>query len=143
MKIRIGLACLVLGASASALAETPPAYLFVNQSPTTLVDDATAKTLFDEIVSQRLAKLYPTRNWGFATVIQGGFTPDKACVVAASIIMLPRNRPNSTQLMLFKPKRMATTFGVLPSATAVQCADLAKSKLREADQAMLSALIPS
>jgi hypothetical protein len=142
MKTRIGLVVLLWLASACAFAQTAPAYLFFNRSATTLINDATAQALFNEIVSPKLAKLYPPRNWGFVTQVQGGITPDSTCVVAASLLMLPRNRPHPTDLLLFKPQETATTFGALPNASAAQCADLAKSKLREAHQAMLHTLVP-
>ena len=58
-------------------------------------------------------------------------------------MLLPRNQPTVTKLLLFKPGKMATAFDALPDASLAQCKDLAKSKLREANQAMLSALVPS
>ena len=143
MKIQTALASVVLLASASAFAQTPPDYLFVSRSSESLMDDATAKSLFAEIVSAKLAKLYPTRNWGFVAQVEGGITKANACVVVARVMILPRNQPIATKLMLFKPGKMATTFDTLPNASVAQCKDLAKSKLREANQAMLSALIPS
>ena len=143
MTTRIGLFGLLLIASASAFAQSSPAYLFVNNSSAPLVDDAAVKALFSEMVSPRLGKLYPAGVWGFATQVHGGFTEDKTCVIAASTMLLPRNRPSGTKLMLFKPKRTAAAFGALPNATAEQCAGLAKSKIREANQAMVAALIPN
>ena len=142
MKTGIALASVLLVASASAFAATPPEYLFVNRSSETLIDDATAKSLFDEIVSAKLAKLYPTRNWGFAAQVEGGITQANTCVVVARVMLLPRNQPVATKLLLFKPGKMATAFDALPNATAAQCKDLAKRKLREANQAMISALVP-
>jgi hypothetical protein len=143
MKIGTALASVLMVASASALAQTPPDYLFVSRSSATLIDDATAKALFDEIVSAKLAKLYPTRSWGFAAQVEGGMTQANTCVVVARVMLLPRNQPNATKLLLFKPGKMATAFDALPNASAAQCQDLAKRKLREANQAMLSALVPS
>ena len=143
MKIGTALASVLMVASASALAQTPPDYLFVSRSSATLIDDATAKALFDEIVSAKLAKLYPTRSWGFAAQVEGGMTQANTCVVVARVMLLPRNQPNATKLLLFKPGKMATAFDALPNASVAQCQDLAKRKLREANQAMLSALVPS
>jgi hypothetical protein len=142
MKTRIGLAVLLWLASACAFAQTPPAYLFFNRSSAALIDDATAKALFYEIVSPKLVKLYPSRNWGFVTQVQGGLTEDNTCVIAATVLMLPRNRPHTTDLLLFKPEETATTFGALPNASAAQCAELAKNKLRDAHRAMLATLVP-
>jgi hypothetical protein len=88
---RNGLAGLLLIASLNAFGQSPPAYLFVNNSSATLVDDASVKALFQEMVSPRLGKLYPAGVWGFATQVHGGFTEDKTCVIAASTMLLPRN----------------------------------------------------
>jgi hypothetical protein len=142
MKTSVRCAALFLVASASAFAQTPAPYLFFNRSATALIDDATARSLLDEIVSPKLTKLYPARNWGFVTQVQGGITQDNTCVVAASVLMLPRNRPHNSELLLFKPKETATTFASLPNASAAQCADLARNKLREAHRALLATLVP-
>ena len=143
MKIRTALASGLLAAvAASAAADAPPEYLFVSRSSETLMDDATAKAIFSEIVSAKLARLYPTRTWGFAAQVEGGITQANACVVVARVMLLPRNQPIITKLLLFKPQKMATAFDALPNASAAQCKDLAKHKLREANQAMLAALIP-
>jgi hypothetical protein len=143
MKIGFALAGALLVASASAFAASAPDYLFVNKSSEALIDDATARSLFAEIVSAKLAKLYPTSQWGFAAQVEGGITPAKTCIVVARVMLLPRNQPTVTKLLLFKPGKMATAFDALPAASAEQCRDLAKRKLREANQAMLSALVPS
>jgi hypothetical protein len=142
MTIRIALASALLVVSASAFAETPPDYLFVNRSAASLIDDATARSLFGEIASARLAKLYPTGKWGFAAQVEGGITQANTCVVVARVMLLPRNQPNLTKLLLFKPDKMATAFDALPNASAAQCRDLAKGKLREANQALSAALVP-
>jgi hypothetical protein len=143
MKTGIALASVLLVASASAFAATLPEYLFVSRSSETLMDDATAKSLFAEIVSPKLAKLYPTGKWGFAAQVEGGITQANTCVVVARVMLLPRNQPTLTKLLLFKPEKMATAFDAIPNASAAQCKDLAKRKLREANQAMISALVPS
>ena len=142
MKTRPGLALVLAMASACAFAQEPSAYLFFNRSTTALMDDTTAKALFDETVSPKLTKLYPPQNWGFVTQVQGGITPDNACVVTASVLMLPRNRPHATELLLFKPEQTASTFAALPAGSAAQCAELARNKLREAHRAMLATLLP-
>jgi hypothetical protein len=141
-RIKTALAGALLVASVSAVAEAAPDYVFVNRSSETLIDDATAKSLFGEIVSAKLAKLYPAAKWGFAAQVEGGITQAHTCVVVARVMLLPRNQPTVTKLLLFKPGKMATAFDALPNAMAAQCKDLAKSKLREANQAMLAALVP-
>ncbi len=142
-KIATALAGVLLVASASAIAQTASDYLFVNRSSATLIDDATVNSLFAEIVSAKLVKLYPTNKWGFAAQVEGGLTQANTCVVAARVMLLPRNQPVISKLLLFKPGKMATAFDAIPNASAAQCKELAAKKLREANQAMLAALLPS
>ncbi|MBK6865758.1 MAG: hypothetical protein IPG91_20730 [Ideonella sp.] len=133
---------LVLGSTGSAWAASAPEYLLVNKSSEVLIDDATVKAVFGEIVSAKMARLYPTNKWGFGVQVEGGITQANTCVVTARVMLLQRNLPVTTRLLLFKPERMATTFDALPNASAAQCRDLAKAKLREASQALKSALTP-
>lgn len=142
MKIATALASVLLVASVGAVAQTPPDYLLVNRSSEGLIDNATAQSLFKEIATARLAKLYPTNKWGFASQVEGGITQANTCVVVARVMLLPRNQPVATKLLLFKPEKMATAFDALPNASAAQCKDLAKAKLREANQAIGAALVP-
>lgn len=143
MKIKTALACVLLVASAGAFAQKASDYLFINRSSEALIDDATANSLLAEIVSARLIKLYPTNKWGFAAQVEGGITQANTCVVTARVMLLPRNQPVVTKLLLFKPGKMATAFDAIPNASAAQCRDLARKKLREANQAMLAALVPN
>ena len=140
--LRTALASVLLLASAGAFAQTASGYLFLNRSSEALIDDATASSLFAEIVSAKLIKLYPVNRWGFAAQVEGGLTQANTCVVAARVMLLPRNQPVATKLLLFKPGKMATAFDALPNASSAQCKDLAKKKLREANQAMAAALVP-
>ena len=142
MKIGTALVGGLLVLSANVSAQSAPDFLFLNRSSEALMDDATAKVLFAEIASAKLAKLYPVNRWGFASQVEGGLTPANMCVVAARVMLLPRNMPVATQLLLFKPAKMATAFDALPNASAAQCKELAKTKLREANQAIASALVP-
>ncbi len=63
--------------------------------------------------------------------------------MTARVMLLPRNNPRATQLLLFKPGQMATTFDAKPQSTAQQCSALAKAKLHEAIDALTSALAPN
>ena len=135
-------ATVALSAMAGVHAASMPDYLFVNKSSEVLIDDATTKALFAEVVSAKLGKLYPTNKWGFAAQVEGGLTQANTCVVTARVMLLQRNLPVTTKLLLFKPERMATTFDALPNVSVEQCRALAKTKLREANQALMSALVP-
>lgn len=141
MKIRTALAGAALMLSTGAFAAGPD-YLFVDKSSATLMDGATARSMFSDAATMRLAKLYPPSTWGFATQVEGGITANATCVVTARVMLLPRNNPRNTQLLLFKPGQMATAFDAKPQSTEAQCRDLAKAKLHEAIDALTSALAP-
>jgi len=141
MKIRTALAGVAVMLSSSAFAAAPD-YLVVDKSSTVLIDAATSTALFAEVNSLRLAKLYPPSIWGFASQVEGGITPAGMCVVTARFMLLPRNNPRMTKVLLFKPEKMATAFDAFPQATPEKCRELAKVKLREAMQGLTSALAP-
>jgi hypothetical protein len=142
MKIRSLLAGIALTLSSSAFA-AGPAYLLVDNSDKTLIDDATARSLLDGAVSARLAKLYPVNKWGFASQVSGGVTSTNSCVVTASAMLLPRNSPNYTKVLLLKPEKMSTTFEVTANATPEACREVSKRKLQEALQALVWTLAPN
>lgn len=135
------LACL-LALAAGANAASLPEYLLINKSAEPLIDDATVKALFADFVSARMGRLYPPGKWGFSVQVEGGVTPPGTCVVTARVMLLQRNLPATTGLLLFKPERMATAYDALPNATGQQCRDLAKAKLRESLDALRSVLAP-
>lgn len=142
MKIRTAIAAAALLLSSGVFAAGPN-YLFVDKSAETLIDAATARSMLSDAETMRLAKLYPPKIWGFATQVSGGITANATCVVTARVMLLPRNNPLNTKLLLFKPELMATAFDAKPQATEAQCRELAKSKLHEAIVALLSSLAPN
>lgn len=133
---------IALGAAAGASAASAPDYLLVDKSSDALIDDATVRSMFAEFVSPKMARLYPTNKWGFGVQVEGGITQANTCVVTARVMLLQRNLPVTTKLLLFKPERMATAFDALPNASAQQCRDLSKAKLRESFDALRSVLAP-
>lgn len=141
MKIRTAIATLATLVSSAAFAAVPD-YLFVDRSTEALIDAATAQSMFSEATTKRLVKLYPPNIWGFATQVEGGITSNSTCVVTARVMLLPRNNPRNTKLLLFKPDKMATTFDAKPQSSERQCRELAKVKLQEAIDALTSALAP-
>ncbi len=119
-----------------------PAYITQDHSSAAVLDNASAHAILKDAMADklaRLAKLYPTRRWGFLSEVEGGFNASKTCVITARVSMLPV----SGKSLIYKPNRTATTFDALPGATREQCRDLAKAKLREAVESMLFSLVPS
>lgn len=125
-------------ASTAAHAAQPP-FVTVDHSSETLMDKATAKKLWADHLSPKIAKLYPPRKWGFLSEVEGGFTDSKLCVVTARAMLMPRAGKSLT----FSPAKTATTFDSVPNATMSQCRDLAKTKLDEAIVSMLASLAAS
>jgi hypothetical protein len=126
----------LLTASLDAFA-APLAPMFLDHSTASVMDAATAKALWAANVPAKVWKLYPVRKWGFLSQVEGGFTSSKACVITARAMMMPI----SGKTLLFKPENTATAFDVLPGATQEQCRELARSKLQEAIQAVVSDLV--
>ena len=133
-------AALLVSASASFAA--PDEYMVVDHSSETLIDRAGAMAVWQAQANDkqraRLHKLYPVSKWGFVSQVVGGFTADKACVVTARALMVPRIVGGR---LLFKPHKTATAFASQAGATSEQCRELAAAKLKEAIVAVRSSLI--
>ncbi len=139
--VRLGLA-VTATLLVSAAHAAPAAYQFADHSSEVLITktDALAvwKSQVDDKQRARVRKLYPVGKWGFVSQVEGGFTPDKICVVTARAMMVPRSMGGR---LVFSPKESATTFGAQPGATLEQCRSLAAEKLTLAIEALLSSLI--
>jgi hypothetical protein len=143
MKIRFAcLAAAPLLALAATAHAADPVYTTLDHSTDGLIDKAAAQAVWNEQLSgkvPRLNRLYPTRRWGFLSQVEGGFTSGKSCVITARVMMLPLTATGRS--LVFKPNKTATAFDTLPNATREQCSDLAKTKLKEAVQGVLSSLL--
>ena len=129
---------LICAAAASTAYAAPATYLTVDQSTASVMDAATAKAAWSGQFSAKLMKLYPTKNWGFATEVEGGFDDAKVCVITARAMMLPR----AGKVLQFKPAKIATAFGSKAGASEAQCQALGKAKQTEAVAALNAALLP-
>lgn len=141
MSTRFAIAASLLLAAAAAAAAPMP-YSFTDHSSAVLMDAAQARTIWaaqvDHSQRERIRKLYPVSKWGFVSQVEGGFTPEKICVVTARVMMVPRSTGGR---LVFKPTKSATTFAAQPDATLEQCRAIAADKLTLAVQALLSSLI--
>jgi len=117
----------------------PPKPLFVDHSTASVMDEASAQALWAANMPAKVWKLYPVKKWGYLSQVEGGFTQGKVCVVTARAMMLPIGV--SGKNLVFKPENTATAFDALPGATQEQCRELAKAKLTEAIQAVVSDLV--
>ena len=136
-------ACLIaapLLTLAMAAHAADPVYITLDHSTDAVMDKTAAQAIWTEGLAGKTAKLnklYPTKRWGFVSEVEGGFNQAKTCVVTARVMMMPATVAKS---LVFKPSKTATAFDALPNATREQCQDLAKAKLKEAVQGVLSSL---
>lgn len=140
MKLPHLVAVFALSASAAAsfsVNAAPAVYLTVDQSTASVMDAATAKAAMADAFSAKLVRLYPVKQWGFATEVEGGFDDAKACIITARAMMMPR----AGKVLQFKPAKIATAFGSQAGATQAQCKALGKAKLDEAVKALSVALL--
>ena len=131
-------AALLLLSTSQAYA-APAAYLTLDHSSNTLMDSATAASLWKQNLPAKMFRLYPEKKWGFVSEVEGGFDDARVCVITARALMLPR----SGKSLIFRPAKTATTFGSQAGATSDQCKALAKAKLKEAVEDLSSALLGS
>jgi hypothetical protein len=139
--IPAALMCAALGALA-ADAKPPAAKkrVLLDLSSESLIDAAGAVAIVGERIPEKVWKLYPARKWGFVSQVEGGFTPAKTCVVTARVMLAPLTVTNG---VIMRPAKRATTFDAIPDATLEQCRAMAKDKLREATDAVVSGIVKS
>ena len=136
MKTVCLLTTLLLASSAFAAA---PKHISVDKSASFLIDDASAEQLWKDNLPARVKKLYPANRWQFVSDVGGGFTSAKTCVIAARAMLLPLRGKD----VMFAPVKSATAFDAAPGLSKEQCQELARSKLKEAIQSVVSALVAS
>ncbi|MFI4931813.1 MAG: hypothetical protein ACHP83_16340 [Burkholderiales bacterium] len=112
--------------------------VLLDLSSETLIDAASARTVVGEAIPAAVWKLYPPRKWGFFSQVSGGFTSDKICVVTARVMLAPLTVTNG---IIMRPAQRAMAFDAKPNATQDECKSIARAKLREATDAVVSSLV--
>jgi hypothetical protein len=125
--------------AASAQPVREPKSMMLDLSTESLIDAESAKALVRDAIPPKVWKLYPEGKWTFLSQVEGGLTRDGICVVTARVVLLPRT--GTVRAVLWRPEKTATTFDARPGATAQQCKELAREKLKEATAAVVSALV--
>jgi len=123
----------------AAHAAPPKNAVLIDHSSANLIDGATARRMLEEAIPARVWKLYPANKWGYVTEVEGGFNSAGICVVTARAMMMQLTP--TLKAMLYRPKKTSTAFDAVPGATREQCQDLAKKKLREAIDSVMSGLV--
>ena len=141
MKIRTTLASAALLLATQAFAAPPAKAVLLDFSSEGLIDAASAKAVLAEGIPAKVWKVYPATKWGFVSQVEGGVTASGVCVVTARVMMIALTP--TVKAPLFRPEKIATTFDAASGASAEQCKQLAKAKLGEATQSVVSGLVKS
>jgi hypothetical protein len=136
------IAALCLACAPYALAANPkPAprkTVLLDLSSESLIDSATATAVVSDAIPAAVWKLYPPRKWGFVSQVAGGFTADGICVVTARVMLAPLTVTNG---VIMRPAERATAFDAKPHATEEECKAIARAKLKEAIDSVVSGLV--
>lgn len=140
MKCRRFVLCAVAAiAGPAAWAQAPKNAVLVDHSSAALMDAATARGVLAERIPARAWKLYPASKWGYVSQVEGGFTAAGTCVVTARVMMMQLTP--TLRAMLFRPNKTATAFDAQSGVTQDQCRQLARAKLVEAVDGVVSSLV--
>ena len=130
---------LLCAASGLALAAAPPKATLLDHSSSAVMDTATARQMLADGIPAKVWKLYPASKWAFSSQVEGGLTASGTCVVTARVMLLPLTP--TMKATLFRPAKTATAFDAQAGANADQCRELAKGKLKQAIEGVVSSLV--
>ncbi|MBU6258921.1 MAG: hypothetical protein KGL18_13540 [Burkholderiales bacterium] len=137
MKQAIALSALLMTAAAAFAAG--PKMNFIDHSNDRVMSSADAIAVMKEVIPAKVWKLYPASRWVFSSQVEGGLTTAGACVVTARVMLLPLTP--TLKAVLFRPSKTATAFDAIAKSDDAQCKALAKDKLKEATEAVVSDLV--
>lgn len=140
MKPQFLLAASLLALAVNAVA-APPKTRFMDHSNNNLIDEAVAIAVMNENIPDRVWRIHPASRYIFTSQVEGGVTAAGTCVVAARVILMPLTA--AAKAILFRPQQTATAYDALPNADMDQCRELARTKLKEATVAVVSAIVKS
>ena len=121
-----------------AVAAPPPKAVLLDHSSSAVMDADTARSLLREGIPAKVWKVYPASKWAFSSQVEGGITGNGTCVITARVMLLPLTP--TMKATLFRPHKTATVFDAQPGSSADQCRDLAKGKLKQAIESVVSSL---
>jgi hypothetical protein len=138
----IAAACIASAPNVLAADTTTPAAqkkrVLLDLSTVALIDAAAARTVVSDAIPPSVWRLYPSAKWGFISQVEGGFTSDKICVVTARVMLAPLTVTNG---LIMRPVKSAMAFDAKPNATHDECKAIARGKLREAADGVVSSLV--
>ena len=136
-KTLLSLALLSLAQAASAA--PPPKAGLLDFSTDAVMDDKTAIGMLGEGLPAKLWKVYPPSKYAFVSQVEGGLTSNNTCVITARVVMITLTP--TMKAPLWRPQKTATAFDAQPGSSTAQCKDLAKAKLKQAIEGVVSSLV--
>jgi hypothetical protein len=136
MKHAIALSALCMLSLAASAAG--PKTNFIDHSSELLIDDAQAKAVMAESIPAKVWKLYPASKFAFSSQVAGGMK-GTTCIVVARVMLLPLTP--TLKAVLFRPQKTATAYDAVPNSNTEACKALAREKLKEATEAVVSDLV--
>lgn len=138
----LAIAALCLACAPHAMAAdakpAPKKRVLLDLSSEALIDSATATAVVDKAIPAAVWKLYPPGKWGFVSQVVGGFTSDRICVVTARVMLAPLTVTNG---VIMRPAERAAAFDAKPNATEDECKAIARAKLKEAADSVVSSVV--
>lgn len=136
----IAAACMACASHALAADAKPTSkkQVLLDLSSEALIDAASARAVVSDAIPAAVWKLYPPGRWGFFSQVEGGFTAERICVVTARVMLAPLTVTNG---LIMRPAKRATAFDAKPNATQEECKALARSKLKQAADGVVSSVV--
>lgn len=113
----------------------------IDHSNDGLIDEATAKAVLAENIPARVWKINKPANYAFLSQVEGGLNAARTCVVTARVMMLPLTGVVKAPLFRPLPKMTATAFDAVANSSTEQCRQVAKDKLKQATEAIVSNIV--
>ena len=128
--------------SANVLAETPK-YAIKDSSTQSLITADAAKAIWLAALPAKPSAVYPVKKYGYISEVNGGFDAKKNCIVVARAMIVPLGAklvPGKNVTFIYAPKKTSVAFGAEANDSVEQCSSLAKAKLKEAVDSVVSSL---
>ena len=127
----------VLAADVKPSAKKP---VVLDLSSEALISAADARALVAGAIPPALWKVYPQNKWGLFSQVVGGFTSDKICVVTARVMLAPLTVTNG---IIMRPAVRSAAYDAKANATEEECRAIARAKLKEATESVVSSVVKS
>lgn len=138
MKQAVLLTALLLSTATWAANPQAVKMTLVDHSNALLITGDAAKAVMAENLPAKVFKIYPASKYAFISQVEGGMK-GTTCVVSARVMLVPLTP--TAKAVLFRPQKMATAFDAAVNSSTEACKTMARDKLKEATEAVASALV--